>query len=139
MSLISNDFPGEHVKLSARRLRQQYLPEPATAASYVKVTFDGNFAGNTFAYRWELSGSGETVCWVTQLVVDRNYRGRGLASGLLRSLRSDQDGIYGIMSSHPVACLAAASSFGSKYCLITIAVPGSNSEQKVLRRYPLIL
>ncbi|KAJ6185187.1 hypothetical protein N7519_006488 [Penicillium mononematosum] len=54
-----------------------------------------------------------TVCWVTQLVVDKDYRDNGLAAGLLRSLRKTTDDIYGIMSSHPAACLAAAKSLGS--------------------------
>lgn len=54
------------------------------------------------------------VCWVTQLVVGRTYREQGLATGLLRSLREDTDDIYGIMSSHPGACLAAGKSFGSE-------------------------
>lgn len=77
------------------------------------VTVDGSLAGNAFACRWKWDG--KTVCWVTQLVVKKDYRDNGLASGLLRSLRETTDDIYGIMSSHPAACLAAAKSFGSKY------------------------
>lgn len=111
--VISNAFSGKPVKLGARRLREQYLPDPTTESYYVRVTVDGNLAGNAFCCRWKYNG--QSVCWVTQLVVDRNYRERGLASGLLRALRSEADDIYGIMSSHPLACLAAASSFGSKY------------------------
>jgi hypothetical protein len=54
------------------------------------------------------------VCWVTQLVVHRNYREHGLATGLLNELRQDDDDIYGVVSSHPAACLAAVKAFGSK-------------------------
>ena len=102
------------MELSARRLRQQYLPNAtATVASYyTMVTVDGNLAGNAFACRWKWNG--KTVCWVTQLVVHKDCRDNGLASGLLRTLREPTDDIYGIMSSHPTACLAAAKSFGSK-------------------------
>lgn len=112
---LSDVLLGKPVKLSARRLREQYLPDPATISCYVRVTVDGNLAGNAFACRWKHDG--KNICWITQLVVDRNYRERGLASGLLRSIRFDTDDMYGIMSSHPAACMAAASSFGSKPCL----------------------
>lgn len=85
--------------------------------SYVRVIADGKFAGNAFACRW--SYDGKTVCWVTQLVVDQKYRERGLATGLLNLLRSHDDDIYGIMSSHPAACLAAAKAFASKRRLLS--------------------
>lgn len=47
-------------------------------------------------------------------MVDKAHRGKGLASGLLRTLREDGDDMYGVMSSHPHASLAAAKSFGCK-------------------------
>jgi hypothetical protein len=34
--------------------------------------------------------------------------------GLLNQLRHEDDDIYGLMSSHPAACLAAAKAFGSE-------------------------
>lgn len=102
---------GSRVRLSKSRLRAQYLPENATC-SYVRVTVDDRLAGNVFACRW--SYKDKTVCWVTQLVVHGDFRERGLAFGLLNQLRQDNDAIYGIMSSHPAACLAAAKAFGSK-------------------------
>lgn len=73
---------------------------------------DGSLAGNAFACRWVYDN--KTVCWVTQLVVHQDYRERGLAMGLLNQLRHYDDDIYGLMSSHPAACLAAAKAFGSK-------------------------
>ena len=48
------------------------------------------------------------VRWITQLVVDRNYRERGLVVILLNHFMEDGIDIYGLMSSHPAACLAAA-------------------------------
>ena len=73
---------------------------------------DDSLAGNVFACRW--SYDNKTVCWVTQLVVHQDYRERGLATGLLNQLRQYDDDSYGVMSSHPAACLAAAKAFGSK-------------------------
>ncbi|KAK8036668.1 Acyl-CoA N-acyltransferase [Apiospora rasikravindrae] len=101
---------GQHVKLSTSRLRAQYLPEGA-ATAYTRVSVNGTLAGNAFVCRWKHDG--RIICWITQLVVHKEYRERGLAGGLLRSLRGDTDEIYGIMSSHPAACLAAAKCFGS--------------------------
>src|SRR5437762_12452253 len=97
--------------MSKDRLRTQYLPSGAEC-SYVRVIVDGHLAGNAFACRWTYEG--KVICWVTQLVVDRDYRERGLALGLLNDLKQDDDDIYGLVSSHPAACLAAAKVFGSK-------------------------
>jgi hypothetical protein len=99
------------VRLSKNRLRAQCLPDNATC-SYVRVTVEDRLAGNAFACRW--SYKDKIVCWVTQLVVHNDFRERGLAVGLLNLLRQDDDAIYGLMSSHPAACLAAAKAFGSK-------------------------
>lgn len=113
LSPISNASSGRPVRLSTRRLREQYLPDAAQSI-YTRVTVDGVLAGNAFACRWEHGG--KAVCWVTQLVVSKDYRERGLATGLLRVLRADNcHDIYGIMSSHPAACLAAAKAFSSMY------------------------
>lgn len=57
----------------------------------------------------------KTVCWVTQLVVHSDYRERGLAMGLLNMLREPGIDVYGIMSSHPAACLAAVKIFKSTH------------------------
>ena len=45
---------------------------------------------------------------------------------LLNQLRHDDDDIYGIMSSHPAACLAAAKAFGSKCISISVINPTLN-------------
>ena len=101
---------GSRVKLGKDRLRAQCLPENVDC-SYSKVTIEGCLAGNAFACRWK--DNDKKVCWITQLVVHSDYRERGLAVGLLNCLRQDDDNMYGIMSSHPAACLAAAKAFGS--------------------------
>jgi hypothetical protein len=101
---------GSHVKLSTDRLRSQCLPCGATC-SYVRVTVDDRLAGNVFACRWTCKD--KNVCWITQLVVHRDYRERGLATCMLNQLRQDEDDICGVMSSHPATCLATAKAFGS--------------------------
>lgn len=60
-----------------------------------------------------------TVCWVTQLVVHSSYRGRGVAKRMLSALKTvpEAEGegkrVYGILSSHPFACMALIRAFGS--------------------------
>ena len=115
--LLSDMRTGSRVRLSKSRLQTQYLPDNVTC-SYVRVTIEDRLAGNAFACRWRYKD--KTVCWVTQLVVHSNFRERGLAASLLNQLRQDDDAIYGLMSSHPAACLAAAKAFGSKKHFITI-------------------
>ncbi|OJJ80737.1 uncharacterized protein ASPGLDRAFT_1501590 [Aspergillus glaucus CBS 516.65] len=79
--------------------------------SHNPVTADGKFAGNVFACRWEHDH--KIICWVTQLLVHKNYRQRGLATDILACLKSNKiSDSYGIMSSHPASIMATASSFG---------------------------
>ena len=111
LMVFSNKRIGSRVKLSKDRLRAQYLPNNVTC-SYVRVTIEDRLAGNAFACRWKYKGN--IVCWVTQLVVHSDFRERGLAASLLNQLRQDDDTVYGLMSSHPAACLAAAKAFGSE-------------------------
>ncbi|KAI2065042.1 hypothetical protein LOZ40_004287 [Ophidiomyces ophidiicola] len=122
--------------MSAARLRAQCMPnddddnDGGAAASYVRVFVDGVLAGHVFACRWTYrsqddddddddndssSSPGRTVCWITQLVVHREYRRRGLATGLLNELRETNSSgggeVCGILSSHPAACLTVAKVF----------------------------
>ncbi|KAI9674070.1 MAG: hypothetical protein M1822_009565 [Bathelium mastoideum] len=77
---------GRPVRLSKERLRNEYLPDKIS--SYVRVTVNGHLA-----------------------VVHQGYRERGLAAGLLDEIRLDGDDVYGVMSSHPAACLAASRAY----------------------------
>ncbi|KAF9729848.1 hypothetical protein PMIN01_11781 [Paraphaeosphaeria minitans] len=95
------------VRLSKEKLRKDYLPDKIS--TYVRVTVNGRLAGNAFACRWSVGG--RTICWITQLVVHHEYRERGLAAGLLDEIKLDGDDAYGIMSSHPAACLAASRAY----------------------------
>lgn len=114
------------MRLTKDRLRSQYLPHDATCF-YVKVAVDGQLAGNAFACRWTIND--RVVLWVTQLVVDRNYRERGLAKGLLNQLKQNDVDIYGLMSSHPAACLAAAKAFGDSIRTLRLSSIGRYAEE----------
>ena len=48
------------------------------------------------------------VGWITQLVVSSEYRRQGIATVLLHRLRRDTHTAFGLLSSHPAACLALA-------------------------------
>lgn len=62
------------MKLGKNKLRNECIPDGANY-SFVKVTVDGHYAGHAFACRWVYEN--KVVCWVTQLVVHRDYRERG--------------------------------------------------------------
>ncbi|KAI1435091.1 hypothetical protein GGR50DRAFT_694427 [Xylaria sp. CBS 124048] len=106
------------VQTTIRELREQLHPVGAMTY-YVRVIVDKNPVGYAFACRW-ICGV-EQICWITQLAVKPAHRERGLARGLLRKLRHSTDNIYGIMSPHPAACVAAASSFGESIEHISLA------------------
>lgn len=110
MYLTYASIIGSRVKLSTSRLRTQCLPE-GSRSSYARITIDGVLAGNAFACRWKYGD--RQVCWITQLVVHRDYRERNLATTLLLALCQQEDEIFGIMSSHPAACKALAKCVGS--------------------------
>ncbi|GKU08424.1 hypothetical protein FLAG1_11093 [Fusarium langsethiae] len=100
---------GKRVTLTAKGIREQHLPQDGECW-YTRATSHGTLVGNAFICRW--NHGGRTICWVTQLVVHKEYRGRGIASTLLRMSRADSDDMYGIMSSHPYTCVAATTVFG---------------------------
>jgi hypothetical protein len=97
--------------MSGERLRAQCFPSDANC-SYVRILVDDHLAANAFACRWRFND--KNVCWITQLVVDRDYRERGLAISLLNEIRRSDDDIFGVMSSHAAACLAAVKIYGSE-------------------------
>ena len=109
---VWGEFSGRKgpVKSSPRRLRNDLLPAGATT-SYTSVFVDGHLAGHALACRWKHGN--QVICWVTQLVVAKEHREMGLATGLLRCLRDDTVDTYGVLSSHPATILAASKAFGS--------------------------
>ena len=102
--------PGARVRMSASRLQKTCLPSHALEqCAYVRATLDGTLISNAFACYWQ-AGCGST-CWITQLVVHRDYRSRGISKELLTRLRRPEIEIYGILSSHAHACMAAVRAF----------------------------
>ncbi|KAF1351542.1 hypothetical protein EJ07DRAFT_168939 [Lizonia empirigonia] len=61
-------------------------------SSYVRVTVGGKLAGNAFACRWDVDG--RTICWITQLVVQRSIN--------TVSLNFIKDNAESIMKASPV-------------------------------------
>jgi GNAT superfamily N-acetyltransferase len=111
------------------------MPELA-ASLYTRVTVDGQLAGHAFSCRWICNG--KNVCWITQLVVSQDYRRRGLARSLLTLLRREDDDMFGIMSSHPFACLAAVRAFGSM-CSMSFCHSTANIQEQLSSIYHLSL
>lgn len=96
--------------MSPKKLKEQILPEHEHANNvYIRLTIDGNLAGNVFGTRWMYQG--RLMLWVTQLCVSISYRNQGVAKKLLETLREDERG-FGILSSHPFAILAVLRVFG---------------------------
>ncbi|KAF8420715.1 hypothetical protein EV426DRAFT_611905 [Tirmania nivea] len=93
-------------------LKSRYLPA-GSRSTYVRVTVDGKLAGHVICSRW--SYKNQNICWITQLVVSREFRERKLAYGLLDMLKSDEDDIYGVASSHAAACITLANVFGNGF------------------------
>lgn len=87
-------------------------------SSYVRVTVDGKLAGHVICSRWRYNN--QTICWVTQLVVSREFRERKLAYGLLDMLKSDEDDVYGVASSHAAACITLGNVFGGRLAYLNL-------------------
>jgi len=106
--------------MSASKLAAQCLGSPVNT---VLVTcHEGNsLVGHAFATTWDYEGGNclgtfinhhltdpgsGTVCWITQLVVSSDHRQRGIATVLLGCLKGPNHTAFGLVSSHPAACLA---------------------------------
>ncbi|KAI2628520.1 hypothetical protein GGR54DRAFT_628424 [Hypoxylon sp. NC1633] len=130
---IRHSLVGKHAALNVPRLRDHCLPDNADIL-YARVTVDGTLAGNAFACRWPWNG--KRICWITQLVVDQRFRDRGFAKGLLGVLRVEGNDVYGIMSSHPFACQAAAKTFAGSIEKVSLDFIASNAES-IMKASPI--
>ncbi|KZM22897.1 uncharacterized protein EKO05_0001285 [Ascochyta rabiei] len=103
--------PGNRITLTPSRLRDQHLP-PAAPSILIRSLSAGQLAGHALATRWQHAG--RTICWVTQLCVHPALRRQRVATEMLRALRERHSNatIFGILSSHPAAILAALRAFG---------------------------
>lgn len=122
--------------MSASKLKDQIFPELSldghersdreSEYRLVRFKIDGEVVGHATACYWECA-VGEPrlafdICWVTQLVVKKDWRGQGIAKQLLRKLNKEyEEGHrygclgrtrYGILSSSAFAIMAAWRAFG---------------------------
>jgi GNAT superfamily N-acetyltransferase len=107
--MLTAESLGARVKMSAKKLREQVLPDGANNI-YIRVLIDGKLAGNVFGTRWVYEGEGKML-WITQLCVSSDFRNQGIAKKLLETLLQEERG-FGILSSHPFAILAVLRVFG---------------------------
>ncbi|KAJ6544322.1 hypothetical protein B0H19DRAFT_957043, partial [Mycena capillaripes] len=98
--------PNAPVKMSAVKLRAQCLSDPERSMLALCTTGDKDILGYAFASVWTCEGS--EICWITQLVVSREHRRRAIATILLQLLPGPEFdcAAFGLVSSHPAACLA---------------------------------
>lgn len=90
--------PGEPIRMGVRQYRERYFKP----GFFVVRAMDGNrLIGHAFYIRRNYEPYG-TMTWVLQLVVDRQYRRRGIASTLLRSIWGFSDDFaWGLASANP--------------------------------------
>ena len=95
--------PGQRVELKPDRLRKWLSSDEAEAWA---ARADGILTGYAFVIRGRISPE-RIVTWVTQLVVHRDYRDRGVAKRLLSAIWSFSDHfVWGLVSSNPYAVRA---------------------------------
>lgn len=94
----SKTRPGEQVKMGPKYYKQHYCKPDffiAMAREQQKLV------GQAFYIRKKYEGYG-IITWVLQLVVDKNYRKRGIASTLLRSIWGfSDDYAWGLATANP--------------------------------------
>ena len=73
------------MKMSVERLREQSL-SPGTDSELVRCLAEGQLTGYAFATRWDYKG--RKICWVTQLCVSPEHRGKKLATKVCDPLHS---------------------------------------------------
>ncbi|KAF2112205.1 hypothetical protein BDV96DRAFT_171976 [Lophiotrema nucula] len=107
---------GQRVQTSPAMLKRNYLPDGAEH-TLVQAHIGYVLVGHAIATRWSTKKSAESqpsrVCWITQLCVRRGYRAQGVATSILRKMAEESDDMYGILSSHPAAIMAALRAFAN--------------------------
>jgi GNAT superfamily N-acetyltransferase len=94
--------PGQHVRMSADRIREWLTPETRV----FWATGLGKLVGYAIAVRTKISGVGD-VAWVTQLVVHEDHRKHDVGKTLLFSIwRFTNFFAWGLLSANPYAVRA---------------------------------
>ena len=97
-SEYSDIRPGQNVRLSASYYKNHYCTPDFSVALARKA---GRIIGQAFYIRKSYKNIG-IMTWVVQLVVDKNYRQRGIASTLLRSIWGfSDDYAWGLATANP--------------------------------------
>ncbi|KAI0732575.1 hypothetical protein C8Q72DRAFT_817671 [Fomitopsis betulina] len=108
--------PGSRVRMSTPKFKDQLIPDDQARTVLATCRVGDTLIGQAFATTWdyEPSAAGEKkiVGWITQLVVHKSYRRRGIATALLHNLLVSDAfravSILGVASSHPATCAAVA-------------------------------
>ncbi|KAI0071521.1 hypothetical protein K474DRAFT_1606810 [Panus rudis PR-1116 ss-1] len=103
--------PGSRIRMSPRKLRSECLSDPARTLLVI-CTCDGrpDHIGHAFATVWTCNG--ESIGWITQLVVHKDFRRQYIATTLVQTLKRQElfgrATIVGVISSHPATCNVVA-------------------------------
>jgi Acetyltransferase (GNAT) family len=96
---------GKRVRLSESRLEECLLNKDIIdCCRLVTAKVDGVLVGHAFSIRFPFLD--QTATWITQLVVDRDYRRMKIASKLCSDSNASRDGPFGLVTSHPYAVRA---------------------------------
>jgi GNAT superfamily N-acetyltransferase len=117
--------PGEPVRLSTQRLREEYLGDASCRAA-LAFSPEGTLVGHMIFRVFEFGGG--SAAWISQLVVHHDWRSRKVASimmgGALTTLHNLR--ACGMATSHPYAVRALEKAVGAKCdpaVIATIAAP----------------
>jgi 2-polyprenyl-3-methyl-5-hydroxy-6-metoxy-1,4-benzoquinol methylase/GNAT superfamily N-acetyltransferase len=96
--------PGQPIKLSAKRLQEEWLAHPNSRIAIAKT--HNNIVGYAFAIQIQIPEKG-LISWVTQLVVHAEYRQKGIAKRLLNGIWSFSNHYaWGLVTANPYAVRA---------------------------------
>ncbi|KAJ9611187.1 hypothetical protein H2200_004370 [Cladophialophora chaetospira] len=127
---------GQHVRMSAKRLRQECIPENDGTSLHVRATIGNDLVGYVFATCWACDD--QLILWVTQLCVEPKYRRKLVATKILMELRRQHARyMVGILSSHPAAILATLKACGQTLVDFTCDTAGKHAAA-IMKSSPII-
>jgi GNAT superfamily N-acetyltransferase len=129
--------PGSRVKMNSEKLRAQSVSD--AERSIVALCYvDDKLRGHVFATVW--NSESDLVGWITQLVVHKDFRRRGIATRLMETLKSHRllanVSIVGLASSHPATCSVLAKYAGTRVDLLDLSFIKQNAA-KVIQNSPV--
>ncbi|KAK9823617.1 hypothetical protein WJX72_004259 [[Myrmecia] bisecta] len=102
---------GARVRLSAAALQTAFLFKSDTCL-LIQADDGDTLVGQAFVCRYQLPGLGQ-VAWITQLVVHKDYRRKGIGKKLCRMAQGGGDNFAcGLVSCHPYAVRALEAGTG---------------------------